>query len=215
MVMPPPPRWPTLKGMAGAAWRLVCRCANPHTKPAHTGWGSLAEGNARPRLAQQAARVQPSAGKPCAQRLTASFSKHVAARRVLDMGNLSTLAMLAGICAVASATTCRAQASDPMCQAMMVIARAANADAGAWLDRHTRNDGVEVICSSKIVQFKQFSTLPSGARNSEWRDRQQQEWIDRYCTDYAWRPALAAGWNVRLALTTRADERAEIIATCR
>jgi hypothetical protein len=139
----------------------------------------------------------------------------VAARRVLDMRNSSMLAMLGGASVLALAAACLAQESDPVCQAMMVIAHAANADAGAWLDRHTRDDGVEVFCRSKTVQFKQFSTLPSGALNAEWKTRQQQEWIRRYCKDYAWRPAIAAGWNVRLSLTTRAGDRPEIIATCR
>jgi hypothetical protein len=139
----------------------------------------------------------------------------VAAHRVLDMGNPSTLAMLGAMGAFALATTCAAQDGDAICQAMRVVARAANGDAGTWLDRHTRNDGVEVLCRARTVQFRRFSTLPSGALNKDWKDRQQQDWDRYYCSDYAWRPAIAAGWNILLSMTTRAGESAKIIAACR
>jgi hypothetical protein len=139
----------------------------------------------------------------------------VAAHHVRDMHNPAMLALLGALGAIALATAGSAQESDPMCQAMMVIARAANADAGTWLDRSTRNEGVEVSCPTRVVQFKRFSTLPQGAQNKDWRDRLQQEWNRNYCNDYAWRPAIDAGWKLRLSLITRAGERAEIIATCR
>jgi hypothetical protein len=127
----------------------------------------------------------------------------------------SMLAMFGAIGAFALASPGVAAEGDPVCQALTVVARAANADAGTWLDRRTRNDGVEVLCRTRTVEFRRFAILPAGGLDSEWKERQQREWNRAFCDDYAWRPAVDAGWIIVLSLTTRQGEHASIVAMCR
>ena len=78
------------------------------------------------------------------------------------------------------------------CQAVTVMVQALNADTGAWLDRHTRNDGVEVVCSIRTVWFKRFVDLR--APGKDWAARKREEWNNIHCQ----RSRVAAGDRRRL-----------------
>ena len=46
--------------------------------------------------------------------------------------------------------------NEQFCRAMSEIARLGNANAGIWIDRNTRDDGIEVICKIHTVNYKRF-----------------------------------------------------------
>jgi hypothetical protein len=131
------------------------------------------------------------------------------------MSRSSMLAMLGAIGASALASPSVAAEGDAVCQALTVVARAVNANAGTWLDRRTRNDGVDVLCRKRTVEFRRFAILPAGALDSQWKERQQREWNRAFCDGYAWRPAIDAGWVIVLSLTTGQGEHVSIVAACR
>jgi hypothetical protein len=98
------------------------------------------------------------------------------------------------------------------CQAVTVMVQALNADTGAWLDRHTRNDGVEVVCPIRTVWFKRFVDLR--APGKDWAALKREEWNNVHCHDRVWRPAIDDGWILLLTIATASGERADIIASC-
>jgi hypothetical protein len=55
------------------------------------------------------------------------------------------------------------------CSAAKQFAVAAEQDVGLWLDRVTRNGGMEVWCDRKMVVFKRFTYAPSASMTVEWK----------------------------------------------
>jgi hypothetical protein len=105
--------------------------------------------------------------------------------------------------------------AEQFCKAAGVFARAANADAGIWLDRYTRNDGVEVICDIRTVHFRRFYKGPQSGPGSDWVARKRAEWNSVNCADRVWRAAIEQGWIILESVTTAAGGRASFIATCK
>ena len=56
----------------------------------------------------------------------------------------------------AGGATWAALDNEQFCRAMSEIARLGNANAGTWIDRNTRDDGIEVICKIHTVNYKRF-----------------------------------------------------------
>ncbi|KAB2918996.1 MAG: hypothetical protein F9K29_07175 [Hyphomicrobiaceae bacterium] len=96
---------------------------------------------------------------------------------------------------------------------MQEIARVRNADAGRWLDRNTRDDGVELLCEIRTVNFKRFLTRSSTLQPG-WESRKQEEWNRAHCSNVLWREAIDNGWNITTTITTAAGERRLIVAQC-
>ncbi len=103
---------------------------------------------------------------------------------------------------------------DEFCRAMREIARVRNADAGRWLDRNTRDDGVELLCEIRTVNFKRFLTRLSTLQPG-WERRKQDEWNSTHCSSVLWREAIDNGWNITATITTAAGERRLIVAQCK
>lgn len=93
------------------------------------------------------------------------------------------------------------------CQAVTQFVRAASVDVGTWIDRTTRNDGVEIFCNRKLVHFKRYSSTPASALQTQWRDDKTEEWRSTYCTKPLWREAIDNGWLISTTVTTVTGER--------
>jgi hypothetical protein len=117
--------------------------------------------------------------------------------------------LLAGGLAVlaAAADPARAFDSTQFCLAVREVTRYAEGDIGTWLDRVTRNDGVEIECERKLVHFKRYFRLPPGSAQEAWKERKAEEWESAYCQRSIWREAVDNGWIVSATLTTSTGER--------
>ncbi len=111
--------------------------------------------------------------------------------------------------ALAAAVNSGARAFDntQFCQAVNQLARAAAGDVGTWVDRSTRNDGVEIVCDRKLVHFKRTSSAPAGTLRGNWREAKTQEWRGAYCANPIWREAVDNGWLISATVTTTTGER--------
>lgn len=116
----------------------------------------------------------------------------------------SLLAPIAASALIAVAGSGRALSFDEgqFCQAVHQFVRAATGDVGTWIDRTTRNDGVEILCNRKMVHFKRYSTTPASGLSETWTDRKVQEWESAYCSKPMWREASQNGWIVSATVTT-------------
>ena len=124
------------------------------------------------------------------------------------MRTLLMVAILAGAdFAFAAAAPARAFDSTQFCQAVTQWARAAAGDAGTWVDRSTRNDGVEIICDRKLVHFKRYSTASVSASRDLWKDTKTEEWQSATCSNTIWREAVENGWLVSATVTTASGQR--------
>ena len=93
------------------------------------------------------------------------------------------------------------------CQAVAQLVRASSGDVGTWIDRYTRNDGVELSCNRKLVHFKRYSRARASAQRPEWREARTEEWRSAYCAKPIWRESVDNGWVVSTTLTTAAGTR--------
>ena len=93
------------------------------------------------------------------------------------------------------------------CQAVSQMVRAAAGDVGTWVDRATRNDGVEIACDRKLVHFKRTSTAPLGTLRGSWREAKTLEWQGAYCANPIWREAVENGWVISTTVATSTGER--------
>jgi hypothetical protein len=116
----------------------------------------------------------------------------------------SSLALFAACALLAAAGGGRALAFDEgqFCQAVHQFLRAATVDTGNWIDRTTRNDGVEIRCDRKMVHFKRYSSTPVSGLSDAWKERKTQEWESAYCSKPMWREASQNGWVVSATVTT-------------
>ena len=69
--------------------------------------------------------------------------------------------ILASLSAVIAATQAGGTAmaaldNEQFCKAMSEISRLGNANVGKWIDRNTRDDGIEVVCNIRTVNYKRF-----------------------------------------------------------
>ncbi len=116
---------------------------------------------------------------------------------------------LAACAVIATVVAGQALAFDntQFCQAATHLARVAAGDVGTWVDRTTRNDGVEIACDRKLVHFKRTSSAPAGTLRGNWKDTKTLEWQGAYCANPIWREAIDNGWLISATVTTSTGER--------
>ena len=127
-----------------------------------------------------------------------------------------TLASLGAVIAAmqAGGTAMAALDNEQFCKAMSEISRLGNANVGTWLDRNTRDDGVEVICNIRTVNYKRFIQSKPVGQGADWRTRKQQEWNSTACSSPLLRDAIENGWIITTTLTLASGQRDLLIATC-
>jgi hypothetical protein len=104
---------------------------------------------------------------------------------------------------------------DQFCRAMTEIARLGNVDAGRWLDRYTRDDGVEVLCDIRTVNFKRFIRPGPDSKEPGWKQKKSQEWNSTACSSSVLREAIDGGWIITSAITIAGGDRILAIAICK
>jgi hypothetical protein len=114
----------------------------------------------------------------------------------------------------ASALMCAAAASSvwafddtQFCQAVRQYAGAARRDIGTWINRTTRNDGVEIFCDRKLVHFKRYASTPGSGLREAWRESKTEEWRSATCASATWREAVENGWIISTTVTTATGEK--------
>src|SRR5215470_7059559 len=119
------------------------------------------------------------------------------------------LPLAIGASAALAAINSGARAFDntQFCQAVTQMVRAAAGDVGTWVDRSTRNDGVEIACDRKLVHFKRTSNAPAGTLRGGWREAKTLEWQGAYCANPIWREAVDNGWVISTTVATTTGER--------
>lgn len=128
------------------------------------------------------------------------------------------LLILAGAAAVALLATGAADAAldhDQFCKAMIESARVGNRDVGRWVDRNTRDDGVEVLCDIRTVNFKRFVKAGSDALTPAWKQQKEQEWSSIACSSSVLREAIDGGWIIASVVAVTGGQRVVVIATCK
>ena len=116
---------------------------------------------------------------------------------------------------IGASTLLSAAASSPshafdntqFCQAAGQLTRAATRDVGTWINRTTRNDGVELFCDRKIVHFKRYASTPGSGLRDAWRDSKTEEWQSITCANAMWREAVDNGWLISATVTTVTGEK--------
>ena len=94
---------------------------------------------------------------------------------------------------------------EQFCQAASQLARSTRINVGTWIDRTTRNDGIEVFCDRKIVHFKRYSS--ARAITDIWKQSKTDEWSSAYCNSSTWREAIDNGWLISSTVTAASGER--------
>jgi hypothetical protein len=106
--------------------------------------------------------------------------------------------------------------NEQFCKAMVEIARVGKAEDGHWIDRHTRDDGIEVLCRIRTVNYKRFVKSGPGALGAaDWKERKEREWNSIACTSSILRDAVDNGWIISSTITAATGERVLVIATCK
>ena len=98
------------------------------------------------------------------------------------------------------------------CVAAQQIAIAAEKDVGLWIDRVTRNAGIEVSCERRSVQFQRFTYAPLASMNEASRARNAAEWNATHCNNPIWADAIHNGWKIALVVKS-ADGRQVTLST--
>jgi hypothetical protein len=93
------------------------------------------------------------------------------------------------------------------CQAVRQFGGAARRDIGTWINRTTRNDGVEIFCDRKLVHFKRYASTPGSGLREAWRDAKTEEWRSATCTSAMWREAVENGWLISTTVTIVTGEK--------
>jgi hypothetical protein len=129
--------------------------------------------------------------------------------------------MRAGLCGLAAlgaaiAATAPALALDneQFCRAMTETARINKADVGRWIDRNTRDDGIDVLCDIRTMNHKRFVRFGSGSEGAAWKQRKEKEWNSIACNSEILREAVEAGWLIASTITAASGERIVVVATC-
>jgi hypothetical protein len=89
-----------------------------------------------------------------------------------------------------------------------------NAQAGKWLDRFTRHDGVSINCDDKRVEVRRFMAAAPASMGEDWENRLEREWNATQCRDPRSREAIEKDWTVRAIYTTAAGRNVSFDAEC-
>lgn len=114
-------------------------------------------------------------------------------------------------------TTVPAAAFDDadFCTAARQLAVAADRDVGVWLDRKTRNAGIDVSCERKRVEFRQFTYSPASSMDGAWKANKGAEWSGMQCASPLWRQAIHNNWKVALSVTAVDGANVVLDAECK
>jgi hypothetical protein len=154
----------------------------------------------RPTVAQGASE----AARVCEAKPTSvGLQRHVSRMRAQSHAIIAAGALLL----MGGSTETYAFDDTQFCHAVTQIARAASRDVGIWLDRTTRNDGIEVFCNRKLVHLKRYSSTPTSTVRETWTERKTDEWRGTYCTNPMWREAVDNGWLISATVTTAGGQR--------
>jgi hypothetical protein len=127
---------------------------------------------------------------------------------------VASLAAAVAVARAGAGTASAALDNEQFCTAISEIARVGNANAGTWLDRHTRDDGIEVLCRIRTVNYKRFFSSSLTGQAPDWRERKQREWNSTACSSIVLRDAIDNGWMITSSITSATGERILLIATC-
>ncbi|MBX9726688.1 MAG: hypothetical protein K2X09_05425 [Rickettsiales bacterium] len=100
------------------------------------------------------------------------------------------------------------------CEGMQKLQMKVNADSGAMLDAYTRNDGVSVLCNTKVVEFKKSLLTNSTDLREGWQERKASQWDKIYCEMPALE-AIKSGWTIGFSLVTKDGVRFWHKAECK
>ncbi len=101
------------------------------------------------------------------------------------------------------------------CNYMKDFSQKVNSEGPVWVDHATRQDGVAVICNTKIVEYKKFMNVSSADLRVGWQERKQEQLNDIHCTDDSpFRQAIDNGWNIKMLLTFIDGKTARFTAYC-
>ena len=89
-----------------------------------------------------------------------------------------------------------------------------NAQAGKWLDRFTRHDGVSVNCDDKRVEVRRFVAATPASMGDDWEERRERGWNAEQCSNARSLQAIEKGWTVRAVYTTAAGRNVSFDAEC-
>lgn len=89
-----------------------------------------------------------------------------------------------------------------------------NAQAGKWLDRVRRHDGVIVQCENKRIEFRRFMAVAPDRMGDDWEDREERSWNAAQCSNPRSREAIEKGWTVRAVYTTASGRNVSFDAEC-
>jgi len=143
-----------------------------------------------------------------------SISWAVFASAPASAGSPMTLRRV-GIAALICASTPTLAFDDKsFCVATQQLAIAAEKDIGLWVDRVTRNAGMNVLCDRRVVESTRFTYLPSSSMTERWKAAKASEWNASHCNSALWREAIDNGWTVLLYVASADGGRVMLKAQC-
>lgn len=104
---------------------------------------------------------------------------------------------------------------EDFCVAAQQLAAAADGDVGVWLDRKTRNAGIEVFCERKRVEFRRFTYNPEKSMDGAWKESKAAEWNGMQCASPLWSQAIRNHWRVALSVTAVDGGNVVLDAECK
>jgi hypothetical protein len=101
------------------------------------------------------------------------------------------------------------------CTVAKQMASASERDIGTWIDRTTRNAGMQVACEAKAVEFLRFTYETASTMDSAWKARAGEGWNGWVCASALWREAVLNGWQVTLSIWSAERHSLSFAARCR
>ena len=89
-----------------------------------------------------------------------------------------------------------------------------NKDIGAKLDRITTNQGMSVLCNTKIVTYRKSISVPISSMPENWVQRTQMQWNQIYCENIAYGPAIKSGWKIAMTMVDVNGRMQQFVAHC-
>jgi hypothetical protein len=123
----------------------------------------------------------------------------------------------AAVAVVLAAATPAVHASDgdrAYCLELTHRAVRTNAQAGKWLDRFRRHDGIFVQCDDKRIEFRRFMAAAPERLGDGWEEREEKAWNAAQCGNARSRAAIEKGWTVRAVYTTATGRNVSFDAEC-
>jgi hypothetical protein len=100
------------------------------------------------------------------------------------------------------------------CVLAQQLAIAVEKDVGVWIDRATRNAGMDVSCEQKTIEYRRFTYAPSASMNDAWKARKGEDWNATHCHSAIWKEAIAGGWKIILIQAAADGGRVSFTARC-